>query len=204
KRLRVGWELGFGLLPISISDNRQFSATVEQSTYSFTVPDGVVLPSAPYNGGPSGFGQPTIFDVATLVGSNAFPDQTVSGPRTLDVTLYTLRLGPSLFWDLNQYIGLAIGAGPAVGFINGYYRFNETITTPTGVVRNKGDFGSTDTVFGGYVNAMLTYHVTKNADCFLGAQFMPLGRSTSSSGGRQARLDLNGAVYLSAGINWPF
>ncbi len=37
-----------------------------------------------------------------------------------------------------------------------------------------------------------------------GTLFMPLGRSTFSGGGRQARLDLNGAIYVSAGINWPF
>src|SRR6185503_1319826 len=168
RRLRVGWELGFGLLPIDIPDNRQFSASVDQSTYSFTVPDGVVLPSAPYNGGPSGFGQPTIFGVATLAGSSTIPDQTVSGSRTLDVTLFTLRLGPSLFWDVNQNFGLTIGAGPAVGFINGDYRFDETITTASGTVPNKGHFGSSDVLFGGYVSAMATYHVIKNGDFYLG------------------------------------
>jgi hypothetical protein len=31
-----------------------------------------------------------------------------------------------------------------------------------------------------------------------------LGSPTFSKGGRHAELDLSGAIYLSAGVSWPF
>src|ERR1041385_4069769 len=35
QRIRLGWELGFGMLPIKISDNSALSATVKRSAYTF-------------------------------------------------------------------------------------------------------------------------------------------------------------------------
>jgi hypothetical protein len=203
KDLRFGWELGFGLMPISITDDRPLSANVVQSTFSFDT-GGIALPGAPYNGGPSGFGQPSILDIATLVGTTNLGNQSITGSRKLDVILYTFRLGPSVFWDLNDRIGLAASFGPAVGLVSGAYEFNETITTSTGPVRNRGSFGATDFVYGGYVSGTITYHVTENGDFYIGAQFMPLGSATFSEGGRSAKLNLSGSVFVSAGVNWPF
>ena len=60
------------------------------------------------------------------------------------------------------------------------------------------------TTFGGYVNATFMYHVTDDADIYLGAQYMPMENADFSGGGRQAQLNLGGQVYISAGINWPF
>ena len=202
QRVRLGWEFGFGLLPISITDDSPMGATIDQTTHSFVVPTGVIPPTAPYHGGSSGVGQPSIFDVATLV-NNASTNGVVTGSRTLDVTLYAFRLGPTFFWDAHRSFGLTLGAGPAVGLVSGTYRFNETAVTG-GSAKNKGSFDSSDILFGGYVNAMVTYHAVKNGDLYLGAQYMPLGTTTFSKGGRSAKLDLSGAVYLSAGLNWPF
>ena len=54
------------------------------------------------------------------------------------------------------------------------------------------------------VGATLMYHAVQNGDFYVGVQYMPLGSAEISGGGRQARLDLSGGIYLSAGINWPF
>ncbi len=51
KHARVGWELGFGLLPIDITDNQSAPATVNQSTYTFNT-GGIIVPGAPYQGLP--------------------------------------------------------------------------------------------------------------------------------------------------------
>ena len=43
KHARVGWELGFGLLPINITDNSTLPASVNQLTYTFNT-GGIVVP----------------------------------------------------------------------------------------------------------------------------------------------------------------
>lgn len=203
ERLRVGWEFGFGMLPITLSQTATTPAEVRQNFYDFSVPNGVIPPGAPYHGSSSGYDQPSINDIATLAGSST-TEGTVSGSRTLDVTLFAFRLGPSVFWDLNRSFGLSLSAGPALGFVSGEYRYDEIVESNGVPDRQRGKFGASDLVFGGYVNGTLTYHATQNGDLYISAQYMPLGTSTFSKGGRTAELDLSGAIYLSAGVSWPF
>lgn len=200
-RTRIGWEMGFGLLPINISQGESGNVAVRRSVFSFDT-GGIVMPTAPYHGGSSGVG-PTIHDTPTSLPDEMTPG-TVNGSETLDVTLYTLRLGPSFYWDLNRYIGVSLSGGPAVGLVSGALTFNETITAGGGTSRNKGSIGANEIVYGGYVSGALMYHAVKNGDLYIGAQFMPMNNATVSGKGRQARLDLGGALFLSAGINWPF
>jgi hypothetical protein len=198
---RIGWDLGFDLLPISITDNQQMAASVVQSRYTFNT-GGIVVPGAPYQGGFNRPGEPTISTTASgpittnLVG-------VITGTSTLDVTLYTLRLGPSVYWDLNEYFGLSVGAGPAVGIVSGSLKYNQTITTTTSVP-SSGQVDATDVVYGGYVNASLMYHMVQNGDLYVGVQYMSLGDASISGNGREGTLNLGGQVYISAGINWPF
>ena len=143
-------------------------------------------------------------DVATAAGTTNVPGGTITGTQTLDVMLYTLRLGPTVYWDFNRHVGMSIGAGPALGIVAGHLKFDETINANGVTVPNKGQVSGTDVVYGGYVNAMVMYHVVRNGDIYLGAQFMPLGNATISGNGREGTLKLGGAAYVSAGINWPF
>jgi hypothetical protein len=201
-RTQIGWELGFGLLPIEIEDAHPLTVTVTRTVQSFNT-GGIFMPTAPYNGGPSGIG-PTIVDTAT-----AQPDDTVggtvTGSRTLDVTLYNIRLGPTVYRPLGRRLAVEASGGFALGVVSGDYKFDETIVLADGSSAvNTWKIGATDVVYGGYVNAVLLYHVVPNGDIYLGAQFMPLGNASVSSGGRQARLNLGSGVYFSGGINWPF
>jgi hypothetical protein len=200
KHARVGWELSFGLLPIDIKNNSSMSANVIQRTDIFNA-GGIVVPTAPYQGGPSGTGP--IISTAFTSSTNS-SSGTVTGSHSLDVMLYTVRLGPTFYWDLGEHVGMELGAGPAVGIVSGDYKYDETITAANVSAHNTGSFGTTDVTFGGYVNATFMYHVTDDADIYLGAQYMPMENADFSGGGRQAQLNLGGQVYISAGINWPF
>jgi hypothetical protein len=201
KHARVGWELGFGLLPIDIKNNSSMAANVIQRTDIFNA-GGIVVPNAPYQGGASGTGP--LISTAFTSSLNATNAGTVTGSHSLDVMLYTIRLGPTFYWDLGEHVGMELGAGPAVGIVSGDYKYDETITAANVSAHNTGSFGTTDVTFGGYVNATFMYHVTDDADIYLGAQYMPMENADFSGGGRQAQLNLGGQVYISAGINWPF
>ena len=197
-RTRIGWDLGFVLLPISITEGGM-SASVSQTTYTFNT-GGITWPGAPgpYQGPFNSAGNPTISTNHTTV--NSTDTESIAGSHSLDVMLYSLRLGPSLYWDLNEKWGLSAGVGPAVGLVSGSMKFDETV----GTVRNRGQIDATDFVYGGYANATLLYHVETGGDLFLGAQFMSLSDATISGGGREGRLNLGGQVYVTAGINWAF
>jgi hypothetical protein len=201
-RARIGWDLGFGLLPISITDNSSMSASVNQTTYTFNT-GGIIVPGAPYQGGFNRNGEATISTNFTT--SNGTTNGTINGSQKLEVMLYTVRLGPSVYWDLNESFGLSASAGPAIGIVSGDYKYDEIVSAGGVSARNHGQFGATDLVYGGYVNTTLMYHVpNEKADIYIGAQFMSLGNANFSGGGREASLKLGGQVYISAGINWPF
>ena len=54
------------------------------------------------------------------------------------------------------------------------------------------------------MNGTLLYHLDDSADLYLGVQYMPMGSADFNGGGRQAQLELDGQIYISVGINWPF
>jgi len=204
KHARVGWELGFGLLPINISENTSMPAMVTQNTYTFNT-GGIVIPTAPYQGGPSGQGEPIIS--TSYSSTNSQTGGNVAGTQTLDVTLYTLRLGPTFYWDLGDHVGMSLGAGPAIGIVSGQYKYDEIITAGGVNAHNSGSFGATDLTYGGYVNATLMYHVQDNgkiADIYVSAQYMPMSDATFNGAGREGQLNLSGQLYFSVGVSWPF
>ncbi|MGH7951060.1 MAG: hypothetical protein ACREFE_03955 [Limisphaerales bacterium] len=205
KHARVGWELGFGLLPIDITQNESMGVNINQYTYTFNT-GGVVVPDAPYQGGPGGSGEPIIPLAPSSTSGPTSSSGTIAGTRSLDVMLYTLRFGPSFYWDLTDKFGMSLGVGPAVGLVSGDYKYDEIITDTADNIsaHNKGQIGGNSIVFGGYVNATVMYHLVDNGDIYVGAQYMPMSDATISGSGRQGQLNLGGQIYLSIGINWPF
>jgi hypothetical protein len=203
-RTRLGWELGLGFLPLQLKDSAPVDVSATRSTYSFDTA-GIVMPDAPYNGGPSGIG-PTIRDVATEVGvANTVPG-TLQGSRSLEGNLYTLRLGPTLFYDVSSYFGVAGGLGPAIGLADITSHYNETISFADGSsARNQVSFGKSQLVYGGFLNVTATYHADERGDFYIGLQYMPMtGWKAEDGKGRQGNVNFGGQVYLSIGVNWIF
>jgi hypothetical protein len=198
-----GWELGFGLLPIKIKNNLSLPTFVTGTVHSFDA-SGIDLPDAPYQGG---FGGPsaTISDYARVEPGYFASGGILSGSQTLDVTLYNIRLGPTLHWELSPRFAMEVSAGAALGILTGGLDYNEVLVLPNGgTAANQGKVGDTQLVYGGYIAGTLMYHVEQNGDLYLGFQYMPMTSATFSGDGRSAKLDLTGGLYLSAGVNWPF
>lgn len=201
----VGWEFGLGFLPISIEDNQTIngvSATLITHTYN---PGGIILPDAPYTGtynGPGALinGTAQSETISTVNGLN------LTGTRELDVILYSLRLGPTIEWELHPRIGVMVSAGAALGIVSGDLNINESVyfSSSGSTARNIASESGTEIVYGGYLSAMVMFHTVQNGDLYLGAQFMPMTDATFTGAGRDAKLDMTGAFYFSVGINWPF
>lgn len=200
---QVGWELGFGWLSLDIENKTSIPISATRTVHSYSIPSGIIMPDAPYNG-PFGPGSaPTIRDMPSP-GSDAEPGG-LTGTR-LEASLYTLRFGPTLHWELPWRLAVEAGGGVAVGFVSGELKLNETLRFADGssAQNNGGSFSDNKFVYGGYVGGTLMYHAVKNGDFYLGVQYMPLGSATFSGGGREAKLNMSGGLYISAGINWPF
>jgi predicted porin len=98
---------------------------------------------------------------------------------------------------------VGVSAGGAFGFVTGDYRYAERPSGSHGPF-SSGKFGKTDLVFGAYASGIATYRIEEHGDLYLGLQFMSMSDSTFRQGGREAKLGLGAAFYVTAGINWPF
>jgi len=204
----IGWELGFDWMPITISDNNPISGTVNLNTYVYDT-GGIVVPDPPYQGGSSGTGPLIPLPDNPPTPTTTTSDATITGSRSLDLNLYIFRLGPTINLDLGKDFSVAASFGPAMGIVDGDYQFNEHIFDSASgtTTQNKGQFGSTELVYGGYVNASLIYHLPNSdgrADLYLSTQFMPLSSATYKGDGREGKLELSGQMSISIGVNWPF
>jgi hypothetical protein len=198
----VGWEFGFGYLPVSIDANHSLVGDVTRTVHSYNT-GGIYLPTAPYNGGNSGIG-PTIRDLATDESSDIV-GASLAGRQTLDVNMFLFRLGPVFHWELGGRFALSASLGAAMGFVAGDLEFRDTLTVDDGsIALNSGSESDTDLAYGGYVNATLKYHVEAHGDLYLSLQYMPMSTVTIEGGGRSAELDMMGSVFISVGVNWPF
>ena len=199
----LGWEFGFGWLPIEINNNLSGSANVTRLVHSYDT-FGIELPGAPYQGGFNGPGA-TISDTPVVLPNQTLTGVPLSGSQTLDLNLYNFRLGPTLQWELHPRIAVAVSACAAFGIVGGGLKYNETLAFSDGTTaNNSGEVGDTQFVYGGYLSGTFLFHAVQNGDIYLGFQYMPMSSATFSGDGREGTLDLTGALYISAGINWPF
>ncbi len=207
QNFRLGWDMGFSLVPMSISDHSTQESSNTLITDVFSTADSQPFPKPGFQGTFNGPGTelPLTPESSTTTTSSG----TVSGSRSLDAILYGFRLGPTLYWDFARNWTVSLSGGPAVGLVSAEYSYNEVITTASAgsSANSNGSFHGLDVVYGGYLNATLLYHTQDAArpvDLYLSAQYMPLGSADFNQGGRDASLDLSGQVYISAGVNWPF
>jgi len=202
----IGWEAGYGFLPISISDTRSASGIASVATYQHVFPDGVIPPSPPpYTGPRRGGGAPVIG--LEPVGSPGFEDLpgTARSSSKLDVSLHTLRAGPTIHLELARRWAVQGSLGPTIGYVTGDYEFSERLAVTGGPSRTaEGDIGGDAFVYGGYAQALLLFHLEEHGDIYAGLQFMGLTGADWEEGDRSAKLNLGATLSFLIGVNWPF
>jgi len=201
----IGWEAGYSFLPISISESRSVRGTANRFSSTHRVPDAVVLPDPPYSGSATAQSQATIF-LEPLSTEEFQEDVTAQGSRSLDVSLHTVRVGPTIHLELARRWAFQGGLGPAIGFVTGDYKFDERATIPGAGTSNRaeGEFGADEFVYGGYAQALLLFHFEEHGDIYAGLQFMGLTGADFEEGDRSAKLNLGATLSFLVGINWPF
>ncbi|HEX4343387.1 MAG TPA: hypothetical protein VH255_08345, partial [Verrucomicrobiae bacterium] len=205
KHLNIGWEIGFDWLPIGVSANQSQSGFVDETTTIFST-GGIVVPTAPYQGGSSGTG-PLLPTTPTSSTETTSSPASITGTQGLDLNLYVFRLGPTFNVNLGKSFSITAGIGPALGVVDGELQFNENIVTSVSSTSNKGHISATQLVYGGYVNFTALYHLPSDAghaDIYISTQYMPLNTATFKGAGREGQLELSGQASVSIGFNWPF
>lgn len=197
----LGWEFGFGWMPIEIENKLSGSANVTRLVHQYEV-GSILLPQAPYQGSFNGPG-PTISDFADELDPETV-GADISGSQKLDLNLYSFRLGPTMQWQLHQRVSVLASVGAAFGIVGGGLKYNETLVFEDGTSNVSGKSSDTEFVYGGYIAGTFLFHIERNGDVYLGVQYMPMSSATFSGNGHEGKLDLTGALYISAGVNWPF
>lgn len=199
----IGWEAGYSFLPISISDSTRAFGDVTVGVFTHEVPAGGDPPPAPYTGPTSGQGG-VVIERDFVRGESEILDGTARGSRSLDVSLHTLRLGPTIHFDLARRWAVQGGVGPMVGFVTGDYSFDEELTIAGNRQRGEGEFGGDEFVYGGYAQALLLFHFEEHGDIYAGLQFMGLSGADFEEDGRGAKLNMGATLSFLVGVNWPF
>jgi len=196
-----GLESGFHWVNIGIQSSTSARASAQRTTDTYAL-NGVVPPEAPYNGTFTGPG-PLISDTPTR---DVTPfGATIKGRHELDADLFGLRLGPYYEISLNERMALHFSGGLALGLIDSEFSYGEVATASSLSFGSASGSGhKSDFLVGGYVDADLSYALGKRWSLFGGVQYEYLNTFTQKVGGREAKLDFSGAVYVRAGVGLEF
>jgi hypothetical protein len=198
---RWGLKAAFGYTGMNLSSSGPLSANAQFITDTYQL-GGVVPPIAPYNGSSSGPGP--VIGSSPARGPIMPASAIVTGNRSLNATLYDLRLGPAVELDIIKGLAVEVGGGLALGVVDSTFAYTETTTTALGATWSSGSTHGTGFQAGAYAEAGLAYRVFKAASLYGGAQFQYLGDYNQSVQGRRAQLDLSQSVFCILGFQFHF
>jgi hypothetical protein len=209
KSWRGGLEGAFGYTYMSIDDAGLESSTVTRvaDTYSFAAGPGTIVPPAPYYG--HFVGQPgdpvLVFSPTHTVTTEIAQGAQIMGQRDFSADLFGFRIGPYVEIPLSKSIALTLGGGFAAMYVSSDFSFNETVTIPgVGSVNNVGSGSHSDWQFGGYAAGNLSLALSERWAVMAGAQFMNVGQYTHTVNGKEAKLDLRQAIFVTVGLSYSF
>jgi len=205
---KLGAEVSFSYVPLSISDSTPLKGTVDRILDRYDT-GGVNPPLAPFHGS---FDQPN-----ARISSSPNRDRVllrqeadILGERTLEADVFVFRLGPSHEFLIKGRLSGNLGAGLTLAIADADFSYRETVSIPgVGTQTRSASSSSQDFLVGWYAGAALSFRVANHTDVFAGAYFQSAGDAVTKSGrgdlgSKEGVLDLDEAVVVNFGISYSF
>ena len=198
---RWGFEGAVSYTDIDLSEERTDGGFVTHVTDSYGL-NGVVPPTAPYNGTFNGPG-PLLRDRPTR--TTQAEGATTTSRQELSGYAVGFRVGPFFEWDLAKRLVLTLSAGLAFAGTGVDYDFAETTTLQGGQQTiARGNSHKNDLLYGNYVMAAFRYEFTRHWGLYAGGQFQHLNDLEQTVAGRTARLEQGATYFGVAGVSFRF
>ncbi len=209
RRGHWGLEAAFGFTDLTFRDDRTVtsSGVLTADVYDIT---GLIAfggpPPPPYSGpfGPVGPNVPVIPDTPISRAQTPFSSVPITGMRRIDAELYGWRFGPYLEMPVSDRVTVSLSGGLALALVNSTFRFEESITLPSGTFNDSGSGSSDEWLVGGYVGANVNYAVTARWSAFAGAHYIYLDNYSQNVGGKTATVDLSRSIFVTVGLGFSF
>ena len=202
----LGAELAISALDVEFKDQATLSGNVSRTTSAFGL-DGVVPPGAPYSGTYNGPG-PLIDATPSSVTTDSVAVTAESDARVRS-HVYGLRLGPFFEMPIAGRFNLQVSAGAAMMYANTTLWVSETITFDSAQIgeppgASEVDYSEGEFLFGFYGRALVGFDFNPSFRAYLGIEYMSLGETSVTGGGKEATLQLGNAFQGVVGVQLLF
>lgn len=206
KAVALGAEAAISAIDVQFSGGGSVSGTASRTTSAFGL-DGVVPPGAPYSGTYAGPG-PLLNATASSVQTDSLATLSAMDAK-LRSHVYGLRLGPFLEVPIANRFNLQFSAGAALMYANTTLKFTETLSFESSQiglppVTREQSFSEGEFLFGFYGRALASYDLNPSLRLFVGAEYMFLGDTSVTGGGKEATLKLDSALQGVIGVQLLF
>jgi len=201
KDWRWGVEAGAGWSDINIRDDRPLASGVRTIADAYNL--GGVVPPPGHSGTFEGPG-PLIEDRPNRTITTSPSGSVILGARQFDADLFTLRFGPYLEIPIDDRFTFSLSVGPAVGFINGEFKFNQQVSTGGTSKRQTGSGSESDVLWGGFAAATIRYAINDRWSAFVGGQYLGLTDYHAKAGGQEIELTLGRTALFTLGVGYTF
>lgn len=202
-RLRYGFEAAAGYQHIRVQSARTLLVSLATETDAYPFMAGTTPPTAtssmPYQGTRQGPGF-LIGDTATGTTSAVTPGVPLSSENELISHLWSLRFGPCFEIPVGNRLTLGLSGGIEGGMLHSTISWTES----AGSYRSAGEVTDSAVLVGFYAAGSVSWQFADRWSLSGGVQYHNLGTYEHAYQGRTVKLDLNNAIYVTAGLIWRF
>jgi len=202
--------LGFLNLDQSSSGPGSLGVTTTTDVYSLLV-NGILVspPAAPYPGSQVALPGSPLLDDTPQRQPAAASAGTVTGSRSFDANIYTLRLGGFYDYAATKRFNVGVAAGLALVFVDGRFAFNEMISytglSGPAMLVQSGSSSEFNTLVGGYAGVKMSYDFNPRWRLFGTANYLgTTSLEQTAAGARQVTLDFSKSILVTLGLGYAF